>query len=106
MKSAVVRGLNLRETQKRDIIPTGVSRGVSVDKVAALPLQGGEDFCRWKAGANDSQTRGKEAQGSLKNHCSPRMTSIGRERVELKAWVKVEFEGNLVENENSSGNPN
>lgn len=47
VKSTVVRGLHLRETQKRDIIPTGVSRGGSMDKVATLSLHGGE-----KEGAN------------------------------------------------------
>lgn len=108
VKSTGVRGLNLRETQKRDIIPTGVSRGGSMDKVASCSASAGwRGFLQMEGrGKWHSQKRGKEEQGSLKNHCSPRMTSIGRERVELKAWAKVEFEGNLVENESSSGNPN
>lgn len=52
VKSTVVRGLHLRETQKRDIIPTGVSRGGSMDKVATLSLHGGKNFYRWKEEAN------------------------------------------------------
>lgn len=41
MESTVVRGLTLRETQKRDIIPTGVSRGGSLDKGASCSASAG-----------------------------------------------------------------
>lgn len=62
MEKYFARGLNAGKAQKRDIIPAAVSRGCSMDKVAFLPLKGGEDFYRWKE-RSDVTVR-KEAEGA------------------------------------------
>lgn len=68
MGRTLIRGLSPREAQKRDVIPTGISRGCSMDMVAHLRLRGGEDFCRWKE--REQSERKLEEQGGLKNDCS------------------------------------
>ena len=60
VRTTLIRGLSSREAQKRDIIPTGIRRGCSMDMATRLPLRGGEDFCRWEEG--DQSERKLEEQ--------------------------------------------
>lgn len=64
VRTTLIRGLSLREAQKRDMIPNGIRRGCSMDMATCLQWRG---FLQMEGKGTE---RKLEEQGDLKNDCS------------------------------------